>query len=77
MSPDRALSVRVDPRLCEGHALCADLSPELFEITDDDVAVVSDSHPGQEQWAAVRAAAAACPRQAIIVDSRESSQNPC
>jgi len=77
VSPDRALDVRVDPRLCEGHALCADLSPELFEITDDDVAVVSDSHPGQEHWAAVRAAAAACPRQAIIVDSHESSQNPC
>jgi ferredoxin len=61
----RRLDVHVDPRLCEGHGLCTELAPELFEIND--IADVSDQHPGIGRWSAVHSAAAACPRQAIIV----------
>jgi ferredoxin len=63
----RRLEVYVDPHLCEGHGICSELSPELFEISDDDVADVSDEHPREQQWSAIYAAAAACPRQAIVV----------
>ncbi|MBX7433930.1 ferredoxin [Mycobacterium sp. Y57] len=61
------MTVRVDPRLCEGHGICLQLADEVFDLGDDDIATVTDEHPDSAHHAAVRAAAAACPRQAIIV----------
>lgn len=58
--------VRVDPDLCEGHALCIDLAPDVFELSDDEIATC----PGRfadEAWERVRAAVDACPRQAISI----------
>lgn len=56
--------LRVDPRLCEGHALCIDLAPEVFDLGDDEVAS-PDPTPPQRLWGQVKAAVDACPRQAI------------
>jgi|SoimicmetaTmtHAB_FD_contig_31_23863934_length_589_multi_1_in_0_out_0_1 ferredoxin len=56
-------SVRVDPRLCEAHALCIDIAPEVFELGDD--IAVSDESPDATRHDDVDAAIAACPRQAI------------
>jgi ferredoxin len=53
--------------LCEGHGICTELSPDVFDLGDEDVAAVTDEYPGTEHHAAVRATAAACPRQAITV----------
>jgi ferredoxin len=53
--------------MCEGHGLCAELLPEVFDLADDDIVTVTDEHPLPEHEAAVRAAAAACPRQAITL----------
>jgi ferredoxin len=61
------ISVQVDPRLYEGHGICTELSPEVFDLEEDDIVTVTDEQPGPEHEAAVRAAAAACPRQAITV----------
>jgi ferredoxin len=61
------ISVQVDPRLCEGHAICTELSPTVFDLADDDIVTVTDEQPAPQHHAAVRAAAAACPRQAITV----------
>ncbi|MBX7435435.1 ferredoxin [Mycobacterium sp. Y57] len=61
------MTVRVDPRLCEGHGICAELAPDIFDLGDDDVVTIATERPGPEREAAVRAAAAACPRQAITV----------
>ncbi|MHC9295474.1 ferredoxin [Mycobacterium sp. LTG2003] len=55
--------VRVDAALCEGHALCIDLAPDVFDLGDDEVASAKQVTP--EQWERVRAAVDACPRQAI------------
>jgi ferredoxin len=60
--------VRVDPRLCEGHALCIDLAPEVFSLPDDDVAIC-DAQPSDELWDKVNAAMDACPRGAITIES--------
>lgn len=60
--------VRVDPRLCEGHALCIDLAPEVFDLGDDDVATC-DERPADALWDKVKAAVDACPRGAITVES--------
>jgi ferredoxin len=58
--------VRVDPRLCEGHALCLDTAPEVFDLGDDDIATCV-SQPGDELWPKAQAAVDACPRGAISV----------
>jgi ferredoxin len=58
--------VRVDPHLCEGHALCLDTAPEVFDLTDDDVATCTQQ-PTDDLWDQVRAAVDACPRGAISV----------
>ena len=55
--------VRVDPRLCEAHALCIDIAPEVFELGDD--VAVGDESPDTTRHDDVDAAIAACPRQAI------------
>lgn len=58
--------VRVDPHLCEGHALCIDTAPEVFDLSDDDVATCAE-RPADELWEKVLAAVDACPRGAISV----------
>ncbi|MEV3900813.1 ferredoxin [Mycobacterium sp. NPDC050551] len=68
--------VRVDPRLCEGHALCIDLAPEVFDLGDDEVARCDD-RPADSSWATVQAAVDACPRGAIsVVYEQHSSSDP-
>ena len=64
--------VRVDPRLCEGHALCIDLAAEVFELSDDDVASC-DAQPADALWDKVTAAVNACPRGAITIESEQHS----
>lgn len=56
--------IRVDPNLCEGHALCVDLAPDVFELSDDEVATCPEQ-PAKEALERIRAAIDACPRQAI------------
>ncbi|MEW2478103.1 ferredoxin [Mycobacterium sp. NPDC049093] len=59
--------VQVDAGLCEGHALCIQLAPEVFDLSDDEVAGAAPvSGPwDQGTWANVKSAVDACPRQAI------------
>lgn len=58
--------VRVDPHLCEGHALCIDTAPEVFDLSDDDIATCVE-RPADDLWEKVQAAVDACPRGAISV----------
>jgi ferredoxin len=67
VTPPPAITVHIDPQLCEGHSICTKLSPDPFELNDEDIASVTDENPGEEHWAALHTAAAACPRQAITV----------
>jgi len=62
--------VRVDPRLCEGHALCIELAPDVFDLADDDVATCA-TQPADALWDKVKAAVDACPRGAITVESEQ------
>jgi ferredoxin len=66
--PDELPLLQVNPDLCEGHALCIDLAPEVFDLGDDEVAG-APAHPSESQWEKVRAAVDACPRQAITFTS--------
>ena len=59
--------VVVDPRLCEGHALCLESAPELFDLSDEDVASYVQQPAAEEQSQLVHAAIDACPRGAISI----------
>lgn len=65
------MRVRVEPRLCEAHALCVEIAPEVFVLGDD--IATCDEEPAEALRHSVEAAAAACPRQAIIVVTGDAS----
>jgi ferredoxin len=60
----------VDVRRCEGHGLCAEAAPGLFEINDDgDLVVLMDGDQVPEgQRDAAAAAARVCPVGALMVE---------
>lgn len=55
--------LRVDPKLCEAHALCIELAPQVFDLGDDIATCAAEID--RSHWDSVEAAIAACPRQAI------------
>lgn len=55
--------LRVDPKLCEAHALCIELASDVFELGDE--FATCSSEIDQTHWDSVEAAISACPRQAI------------
>lgn len=66
----------VDPKLCEGHALCLESAPEVFDLSDDDVAEAV-ARPAADVWDHVLAAIDACPRGAIsLIDDPKGQPVP-
>ncbi|OBF00508.1 ferredoxin [Mycobacterium sp. 852002-10029_SCH5224772] len=64
------MRVRVEPHLCEAHALCAEIAPEVFVLGDD--AATCDEKPAEPLRHSMEAAAAACARQAISIVTDEA-----
>ena len=62
------MKVTIDHTLCEGHAKCMDLVPDVFEVRDDDRSyiLVEDVPPDLEDK--VEHAARVCPRAAIRIE---------
>ena len=60
------MRVEVDHDRCEGNAVCVGIAPDLFDLDDEDYAVVkADPVPdGQEELA--EQSIAECPRAALI-----------
>jgi ferredoxin len=59
--------VIVDPEVCESNGVCVGISPELFELGDDDlepVRVLQDPAPDELRDKAEQAVRS-CPKQAI------------
>ena len=65
------MRVRVDPRLCEAHALCVEIAPQVFDLGED--VATCDIAPVASLRHTVEAAVAACPRQAISMVFEETS----
>jgi ferredoxin len=60
------MRVEVDHDRCEGNAVCVGIAPDLFDLDDDDYAVVkADPVPEDQEELAVRSIAE-CPRAALI-----------
>ena len=59
------MRVIVDHDRCEGNAVCMGIAPDLFDLDDDDYAVVkTDPIPADREEAAERAIME-CPRAAL------------
>ena len=57
----------VDRDLCAGCAVCADVSPEVYEMDDEDLAVVKLDPVPDEHEENARDAADQCPSEAIVI----------
>ncbi len=63
------MRLRIDSRLCQGHARCAALAPELFDLDENGFGIV---RPGCENPSAgdrqALLAVDNCPEQAIVLE---------
>ena len=60
------MRVEVDRDRCEGNAVCLGIAPDLFDLDDEDYAVVKlDPVPGDQEQLAEQAIVE-CPRAALI-----------
>jgi len=62
------MKIVVDRDRCEGNARCVELAPTVFRVDEQDQLQVLVEAPGPELRAAVEAAVARCPRQALMID---------
>jgi ferredoxin len=61
------MKVTVDPDLCQGHAQCWEICPEVFALDEEGHSVVSVTEVPAELEAKVSRAAGNCPERAITV----------
>ena len=61
------MKVTVDPDLCQGHARCWEICPEVFSLDEQGHGVVTVSEVPAEFEAKAADAAANCPERAIRV----------
>ena len=74
LSPHNRIHVEVDRNLCIGSGDCVDTAPDVFQLDDEDKAVVVD--PDGAPLDDVLAAAANCPVTAILVAGEEGDLYP-
>lgn len=69
------MKIIVKRALCSGHARCASVAPELFQLNDDGYIDMDDFEvpPGQEELA--RRGARACPERALRVAKEEEGSS--
>jgi ferredoxin len=60
----------VNPILCTGHGVCAELVPELIEMDPWGYPLVSPAELPDELTAHARRAIASCPALALLIDER-------
>lgn len=58
--------VIVDRDRCEGNAVCLGIAPDIFDLDDDDYAVVKLDPVPAEQESLAEQAIAECPRAALL-----------
>ena len=59
--------IEVDLDMCEGHALCVIVAGTVFELNEDEKAVVLDVELTDQQLAEVQTAIIRCPSRAITL----------
>jgi ferredoxin len=74
LSPVSRVEVRVDRSLCIGSGDCVDTAPDVFQLDDEDKAVVVD--PDGAPLDDVLSAAGNCPVSAIFVVGEDGDLYP-
>jgi ferredoxin len=59
------LRLRVDPVVCDGHGVCAELFPERVSLDDWGYPIVDDTPIGRDLLGHARRAVTACPVLAL------------
>jgi ferredoxin len=60
------MRVEVDRDRCEGNAVCVGIAPNLFDLDDEDYAVVLSDPVPDDQEDVAEQSIAECPRAALI-----------
>ena len=63
--------LRVDPTVCSGHGLCAELLPELIELDPWGFPIVPPAELSDEILPLARRAVASCPVLALSVQKQQ------
>jgi ferredoxin len=61
------MRIQVDRDLCQGHGVCKEEAPQVFDVEGDTVVVLQEA-PGNEQREAVKLAVKYCPTRALSVE---------
>lgn len=62
------MDIEIKLPLCEGHGLCADVAPEIYELDDDGYVRLTVATPlSPELERAAEAGARVCPVAALVV----------
>lgn len=59
------IRIEIDKKRCEGHGLCEQVAPEVFQLDDDGIAEVSVDSIPMELRAKASAGARVCPVAAL------------
>lgn len=65
---ERTARLRVNPIMCEGHGLCAELLPELIRLDDWGYPIIDVEDVPPDLLGLARRAADACPTLALLLD---------
>ena len=65
MFKEDVVRVIVDHDRCEGNAVCLGIAPDIFDLDDEDYAVVKTDPIAPDQEALAEQAIAECPRAAL------------
>lgn len=61
------IHVEADRETCEGHGLCVQVAPEVYQLDEDGVVVLVHDEVDESQKAAAEAGARVCPVAALRV----------
>lgn len=62
------MKVIVDWDLCESNAVCVQMCPELFSISDDDKLIIATDAPDESLRSKIEDAVVSCPKQAMSLE---------
>ena len=63
-------TLRVDPILCDGHGLCAELFPERISLDDWGFPIIDGENVSGKLERHAKRAVAACPVQALRLENK-------
>jgi ferredoxin len=67
------MRIRVDPELCQGHALCNAAAPDLFTLDENGYSDVGVREVPAEMENLARRGMLSCPERAITIEGQTES----